>query len=283
MTLPLLLIGLVAGLPLVLCAQTRAAQSGTSTTSTNNVPRMNTPSGMSRVEISITSAHLCPLPIQALVEIGGIGGGTLQQTYSDPEGRVSVPSGKLYQLKVSGPGIEATVLQFEVNIGETFHHESVPVKVHSDAKNAAPGGTVSAAMLNVPEKARVEFEKEIKDLNAKKLEDAKKHFIKATEQYPKYHWAFNNIGVVDMQLNDEKGARGAFAHAIEINDKNPDATKNLARLKIQDSDYAAAKELLVKSNTVDPGIPTRCSPCLFATQNQPTRRSTRQRREVSQG
>jgi tetratricopeptide (TPR) repeat protein len=218
---------------------------------------MNTPGGLSRVEVSITSENSHPLPIQALVEIGGIGGGTVQQTYSDPEGRVSfsVPAGKLYQLKISGPGIEATVVQFEVNVGESFHHESVAVKVHSDAKNGAPGGTISAAMLNVPEKARTEFEKGMKDLDAKKLEDAKKHFIKATEQYPKYDWAFNNIGVVDMQLHDEAGAREAFAHAIEINDKNPDATKNLARLKIQDTDYAAAKELLNKSNTAAPGNP----------------------------
>jgi tetratricopeptide (TPR) repeat protein len=212
---------------------------------------------MSRVEVSITSSDSHPLPMQALVEIGGVGGGSMQQTYSDPEGRVSfsVPSGKLYQLKVSGPGIEATVVQFEVNSGETFHHESVPVKVLSGAKNAAPGGTVSAAMLNVPEKARTEFEKGMKDLNAKKLEDAKKHFVKATEHYPKYDWAFNNIGVVDMQLHDEKGAREAFAHAVELNDKNPDATKNLARLKIQDTDYAAAKELLIKSIASDPGNP----------------------------
>jgi tetratricopeptide (TPR) repeat protein len=214
-------------------------------------------SRMSRVEIRITNEESRPLPIQVMVELSGVGGGTVQQTFTDPEGRVSfsVPSGKTYQLKVSGAGIENTAVQFEVNTGENFHNESVAVKVRSPDGKGAPGGMISTTSLNVPEKAHNEFKKGLKDLEAKKLEDAKKHFIKATEEYPKYDWAYNNIGVIDMQLKDETGAREAFARAVEINDKNPDATKNLARLKIQDNDFTGAKELLVKSNTVQPGNP----------------------------
>jgi Tfp pilus assembly protein PilF len=209
------------------------------------------------VEISITNEESRPLPIQALVEIGGIGGGTTQQTYTDLEGRVSfsVPSGRNYQIKVSGAAIESTTVQFEVNPGETFHHESIAVKAARGDGKGAPGGMVSAAALNVPEKARDEFNKGMKDIQAKKFPDAKKHFVKATEIYPKYDWAFNNIGVVEMQLKDGKAAREAFARAVEINDKNPDATKNLARLKIEDTDYAGAKELLLKSITVQPENP----------------------------
>jgi Tfp pilus assembly protein PilF len=223
-----------------------------------SIPR--TPTSMNRlarVEIRITNEQSRPIPIQVMVELMGLGGGTMQQTFTDPEGRVSfsVPSGKSYQLKVSGPGIENTSAQFDVNSGENFHNESVAVKLKEGAEAKGPGGMISTTSLNVPEKAHNEFKKGIKDLNAKKLEDAKKHFIKATEEYPQYDWAYNNIGVVDIQLKDDKGAREAFARAVEINDKNPDATKNLARMKIQDNDFAGAKELLVKSITVQPGNP----------------------------
>ena len=210
-----------------------------------------------RVEIRVTNEQSRPLPLQVMVELTGVGGGTIQQSFTDPEGRVSfsVPNGKTYQVKVTGAEIETASSQFDVNSGETFHNEYVAVKVRVGDGKLAPGGVVSATMLNVPEKARNEFHKGMKDLDAKKLEDAKKHFIKATELYPKYDYAFNNIGVIDIQMKDGKGAREAFTKAVELNDKNPDATKNLARLKIEDQDYAAAKELLVKSNTVAPGNP----------------------------
>ena len=257
------IIALLLVFPVILCAQTRRPNPSPSpnpgvTNPGGNFPRTSNMGRTARIEIRVTNELSRPLPLQVLVELTGLGGGTIQQTFTDPEGRASfsVPNGRTYQVKISGAEIESASSQFDVNTGETFHNESIAVKVRTagDGKGA-PGGVVSASMLNVPEKARNEFHKGMKDMDAKKLEDAKKHFIKATEIYPKYDYAFNNIGVIDVQMKDEKGAREAFAHAVELNDKNPDATKNLARLKLLDQDFAGAKELLIKSNTVAPGNP----------------------------
>lgn len=223
-----------------------------------NIPRSSDIGRFSRLEIRITTQDSRPLPMQVLVEISGMGGGTIQQTFTDSEGRASfnVTPGNTFQVKVSGAGVENTTAQCEVTAGENFHNEYIAVKLKPGGNSqGAPGGVISASMLNVPEKARAEFQKGMKDLHDKKLEDAKKHFVKATQEYPKYDWAYNNIGVVDMQMKDEKGARENFAKALEINDKNPDAAKNLARMKLQDEDWAGAKELLAKSNTVAPGNP----------------------------
>jgi predicted Zn-dependent protease len=254
------ILALLLVFPVILCAQTRRPSPNPNPGISNpggNFPRTSTMGRTARIEIRVTNELSRPLPLQVMVELTGLGGGTIQQAFTDPEGRASfsVPNGKTYQVKVSGSEIESTSSQFDVNTGETFHNESIAVKVRMGDGKGAPGGVVSASMLNVPEKALNEFHKGMKDMDAKKLEDAKKHFIKATEIYPKYDWAFNNIGVIDVQMKDEKGAREAFAHAVELNDKNPDATKNLARMKIQDQDFAGAKELLDKSNTVAPGNP----------------------------
>jgi Flp pilus assembly protein TadD len=253
------IVSLLLVVPIVLSAQTRRPNPNPgSAIPGSNVPRMPSMNRMARIEVRLLTEDSRPLPIQAMVELSGIGGGTIQQGFTDPEGRASfsVPNGKTYQIKVSGANIESASSQFEVNSGENFHNESVTVRLRKTGDGpGAPGGVISAAALNVPEKARNEFEKGMKDLNAKKYETAKKHFVKATEEYPKYDWAFNNIGVADIQLKDLDGARAAFAHAVELNDKNPDATKNLARLKIDDKQYEEAKELLVRSNTVAPGNP----------------------------
>ncbi|HEX6878820.1 MAG TPA: tetratricopeptide repeat protein [Terriglobales bacterium] len=205
----------------------------------------------------ITNEASRSLPGQIMVELGSPTGGVIQTTYSDPEGRASftATAGRTYQIKVSGVGIEQKVVSFDVQPGESFHHEYISVKTTTDSAASLPGGIVSASMLNVPEKARREFDKGIKDFESKKWEDAKKHFEKATKEYPNFDWAFNNIGVADIQLHDQQGAREAFQRAVSINDKNPDATKNLARLLIEDSKFDEAKGLLLKSNSVQPGNP----------------------------
>ncbi len=225
--------------------------------STRNVPFPRSNERNSRIDVQITNEMSRPLPAQVMVELDSPSGGAIQTTYTDPEGRASftATAGSMYQIKVSGVGIEAKVIRFDIQPGESFHHEYISVKTTTDKANSLPGGIISASMLNVPQKARQEFEKGMKDFQSKKWEDAKKHFEKATKEYPNFDWAFNNIGVADIQLHDQQGAREAFQRAVSINDKNPDATKNLARFLIEENKFEEAKGLLLKSNTVQPGNP----------------------------
>lgn len=232
------------------------------TGNTNPTPSMNIPGGSSlprttRLEIQLTSDGARPLAVQALVTISLISGGILQQNYTDMDGRVSfsVPPSQNYEVKVSGPGIETSQTSFELFQGESYHHQAVVVKLTEDAKKNLPGGMISAAMLNVPVKARREYDKGMELMQKGKLEDAKKHLEKATQEYPNFDWAFNNIGVIDMRMNDVPGAREAFTRAVAINAKNPDAAKNLARLKLRDNDFDGAKTLLRQSLSTKPGDP----------------------------
>lgn len=231
------------------------APGNTNNIPSNNVPNSSMPSRLTRLEIQLTTDGTRPLPVQALVQVSLMTGGVVQESYTDMDGRVSfsVPPAQQYEVKVSGPGVETSVSSFELFDGESFHHQSLTVKLTADGKNNLPGGMVSAAMLNVPVKARREYDKGMELMQKGKLADAKKHLEKATEIYPNFDWAFNNIGVIDMRMKDEAAAKEAFTRAVAINDKNADAERNLARLKLGDDDYQGAKTLLQQALTVKPG------------------------------
>lgn len=224
-------------------------------TSTMNIPSTPSTSRMTRLEIQLTSDGTRPVAIQALVQISLMSGGTIQENYTDMDGRVSfsVPPADNYQVRVSGAGIETTQSSFELFEGESFHHESVVVKLTEDAKKNLPGGMISAAMLNVPVKARHEYDKGMELMQKGKLEDARKHLQKATEIYPNFDWAYNNIGVIDMRMKDVPAAREAFTRAVTINNKNFDADRNLARLELGENNYEGAKKLLQDALTARPG------------------------------
>lgn len=220
-----------------------------------NIPNNSSQPRMTRLEIQLTSDGTRPLAVQAMVQLSLMSGGTIQENYTDMDGRVSfsVPPAENYQVRVSGPGIETSQSSFELFDGESFHHQAIVVKLTADAKSNLPGGMVSAAMLNVPAKARHEYDKGMELMQKGKLADAKKHLEKATEIYPDFDWAFNNIGVIDMRTNDVPGAREAFTRAVTINSKNFDADRNLARLKLREDDYEGAKTLLKNALTSRPG------------------------------
>jgi hypothetical protein len=150
---------------------------GNSNPTSTNIPNMPSQPRTTRLEIQLTSDGTRPLPIQALVQVSMMSGGTIQENYTDMDGRVSfsVPPAQNYQVRVSGPGVETSQSSFELFEGESFHHQSVVVKLTAEAKSKLPGGMVSAAMLNVPGKARHEYDKGMELMQKGKLEDAKKH------------------------------------------------------------------------------------------------------------
>ncbi len=247
-------------------APTPPSTSPTGPTGNTTGPRFNPSGNTVRLDVQVTTEDSHPLESQALVEISGIGGGAIQQNYTDMQGRASfsVTAGQTYEVKITGAGIEPARSSFDIMPGESFHHQSVAVKFSSSAKNTAPGGLISANMLNVPVKARREFDKGEDLMRAQKWADAKKHFEKAVQEFPNYDWAFNDIGVADIKLKDQAGAREAFTHAVAINGKNPEATRNLARMKLEDNDFEGAKALLLQSQTALPGNPDTLTLLAFA-------------------
>ena len=216
---------------------------------------------MSTLDVLLFAGNSRLRNVPVYIEVSSAAGGPVKSGYTDNDGRVSfqVPSGARYRINASGPGIENRSITFDVPVGARFHSEELQVELYKgQTAKAGKGGTVSAATLRVPEKAGHEFAKGMKEMNAHNWAKAREHFEKAIKDYPQFDWAYNNIGVADIQENNLKGAREAFEKAVAINDKNPDAVKNLARMKLNDNDYAGGKTLLLKlpSATQDPEMLT---------------------------
>lgn len=245
---------LLALLSISLMAQVRRPGGG-NRPGTRNTPNVfgSSAGRQVRVDIQITNDSSEPLyDSQAMVQLSAQGGGP-QETFVGSNGHATFTvSAGSYVATVSGAGIETASTTFEVGPGEMFHHEEIAVRLKREGGTRAPGGMVSAENLKIPSKARKEFSAGIKEMQANRLENAKKHFEKAIKEYPNYDWAYNNLGVVEIQLKHPEAAKQAFLKAIALNDKNADAMGNLGQMKYADNDLDGAKELLERSLAVQP-------------------------------
>ncbi len=180
----------------------------------------------------------------------------LDTTFTDMDGSFRFERqqpGRRYEIHIDlGPGVEYVE---EVDFGSTFNY---PVMIHiqprgihrtgPEAENGKGGGTmISLASLNVPKDAAKEFEKGHKARQKKNFDEAIDKLQKATEIYPKYAEAFNELGLVYRNMNKLEEAQKAFEQAIAVDPAWLSSYLNLANLQ-----WAANKpeQLLETSNKV---------------------------------
>ena len=152
----------------------------------------------------------------------------------------SVGSGR-YQVTVSGADIETTksdIFETGGSNGGPFITERMEVRLteKTDASGAGPAFTVV-----IPEAARQEFTLGSKEMEKKHWEEAKDHFQKAITAFPKYAEAFNDLGQVEIQLKDGKGAVEAFRTATQIDPTLQEATMYLGQFYYENRQYKDAE------------------------------------------
>jgi tetratricopeptide (TPR) repeat protein len=183
-------------------------------------------------------------------------GGIVQQSFTDDIGAASfrgISAGR-YRLRISGLNVESTELStFEINSLETVHYEYVHVTPKDNGSNAGgSGGMVSAAELNIPDKARKEFDHGVESMQKSENDKALDHFEKATAIYPQYALAYNNIGVLHVKAGEMPQARQAFETAVSVDPKLAAAYLNLARMSLNDKNYKEADQFITRALTVEP-------------------------------
>ncbi len=161
-----------------------------------------------------------------------------------------------YRLRVDGEGIvPMTTEVFAIPSHNQAHWETVRVHAkRSGPDNAENSSTqmVAAAELNVPNNARKEYEKGTQALEKRDWEEAGGRFKKATELYPKYAAAYNNLGVVYMNTRQAQKAQESFGKAIESDDHYARAYVNLAMALYVDRKPVEAEPLLQKARALNP-------------------------------
>jgi Tfp pilus assembly protein PilF len=205
------------------------------------------------LQVTVVYANEQPLTVPVRVQLVDLAHMVrVEERYTNSVGQIifrSVIPGN-YSVHVTGIGILETSEHIEVQAHKTTH--SVIHVRPTESVEANKGGTVSLADLNIPEKARKEFDNGAEAMDHGDLAAAVKHFEKATKIYPNYSSAFNNLGVIAAQQKHFETARTYFEKAVSLNDQLPDAYLNLSKLDLNQQKFQEAKQPLTKLLALEP-------------------------------
>jgi tetratricopeptide (TPR) repeat protein len=118
--------------------------------------------------------------------------------------------------------------------------------------NLMSGPTVAAEQLQIPPKARKEYEEACATLKNGKTGDAEKRLRKAVQEYPKYSAAWVTLGQVlaAQQRTDE--ARSACSQASTVDSRYVPAYLCLADIALRANDWREVLHLSSEALEVDP-------------------------------
>jgi len=163
-----------------------------------------------------------------------------------------VPDG-VYVVTVNAPGrrpssdlIEADGLGslslVSVVLGQSAGDEPVP-------SQCAP--VVDVETLRIPEKARKAFQEGLRYLKKNEPGKAEKQLRRAISDYPKYHHAYNALGILYTRSERLKEAQDQFVKAVEIEPSNKAAQRNLGFILLLQKEPAKAIGPLLAATRLD--------------------------------
>lgn len=206
------------------------------------------------VDIRLTMEDSRSAPEQIRVLLMTTSGSIVADRFTGSLGNVTfsgIPAGN-YRVKASGMDIEDSETTFYVDANDQHHFETMQIKMKTTGQPSSNRGAISAAELNIPEKAHKEFDKGIANMEQKDFGEAEKHFTKATEIYPQYGAAFNNLGVLAMRAGHNEDGKRFFETALRADGNNPGANVNFARCLIMEGNIPDAEQYLQKASTLAP-------------------------------
>lgn len=198
-----------------------------------------------------------PAPGQVRVQLLTASELYVAESFTDEMGsvRFSVRAGS-YRLRLTSVQIDDTVTPvFNIGPRDPSHTEWVSVRPLPPKEGSQPGspsGLVSLTQMNVPDKARKEYEKAGKAMQASNWGKARLQLEKAIAHFPQFAAAWNDLGVVHMNTGNREPARTAFEKAIEFDLNYARAHRNLALLAFSDGKINEASALLERALTSDP-------------------------------
>jgi len=116
------------------------------------------------------------------------------------------------------------------------------------------GSTISLTTAAAPKAARKAYEKGMQLAEKGKFEEAEKHFLEATDTYPKFAAAWFALGQVEQRENKTNEARKSYEAAIEADKKFVSPYDQLALLSAQGGkweDAAKYSQAAIELNPVE--------------------------------
>lgn len=138
-----------------------------------------------------------------------------------------------------------------IHLDQSMTNSNVGVIVlHSRGKKA--DGMVTAASLEVPAKARREYEKGSESLEKGDVADAEKSLRKAIDDYPKFAEAWMRLGDIEQRRKNVDGAMEDYQEAIEADPNMPLPYLRLAFLYAVASKWEESRRLTARMISLDP-------------------------------
>lgn len=151
------------------------------------------------------------------------------------------------ELRAELPGYSSSYIRLDGSMANT----NVGVIVlHSRTKKA--DGMVTVASLEVPSKARKEYEKGSELLEKGDLSGAEKSFHKAIEQYPKFAEAWTRLGDLEQRRRNTDLAREDYQEAISADPNLPVPYLRMAFLEAVASNWEQTRKLAERVIALDP-------------------------------
>jgi tetratricopeptide (TPR) repeat protein len=180
------------------------------------------------------------------------GGSLVDQRTTDSTGRFrfSKLTPGNYVISASAPGFRVAPQQ--VDISRFIPRVHLLLQLVSETETFRKRPTVAEVIdVNVPEKARTEFEKGRLALADKKVEEGILHLERALTLHTNYYEAQSLLGTAYMDQENWMKASQAFVRALEISPNAVSAMVSLGEVYRRQKKYDEGEKVLQKALTLD--------------------------------
>ena len=210
-----------------------------------------------KVSVHVTDENNRPVR-GVLVQLLSGFGNVIFQTFTNQEGftdLTGVTSGR-YKIRAKGDEIEETTgREFVIFTGQSYYPVMLQVRRKPQTTQPSLNSMVHVTDLNVPPKAKENFDKGTEALNRNELQKARDYFEKAIHEYPEYSAAYNNLGIAWLREGRVEEGGAALRKSVSLNPHLSSAYRNLAVLAFKEGKLQETEELLNQSLADDPNDP----------------------------
>ncbi len=115
----------------------------------------------------------------------------------------------------------------------------------------AQGSAISMTSLLVPDDARKEYDRAVKDLQNNKAKSARERLEKAIDKYDQYAAAYYQLGRIHLQEGEREKAAESLQQAIALDAQYVPPYMDLAVMQVQDQQWQAAVDTTSKVLSLD--------------------------------